>query len=276
MSIRIVADSSCDLTELPGVDFVNVPLTICSDEKDYVDDAALDIAAMVEDLRHYKGRSGTSCPSIGAWHDAFAGADEVFAFTITSGLSGSYNAAVAAKDMIIKENPGRRIHIFNTLSAGPEILLAVEKTCELAADGADFDSIRDWVTAYQERTRLLFALESLHNFAQNGRVSKVAAAACGVLGIRALGQASDHGTLELLAKCRGAKHTLAGFIEQMKKMGYHCGRVIIAHCFNEDGAVQLKADILSQFGKADVKIRQLRGLCSYYAERGGILVGFEC
>ena len=69
--IRIVADSSCDLLTLPGVDFVSVPLTIRTDTEEFCDDAALDVGEMVAVLRNTKGRSYSACPNISDWEDAF-------------------------------------------------------------------------------------------------------------------------------------------------------------------------------------------------------------
>lgn len=76
----IVADSSANLFQTDFADFVPVPLKILTDEKEYVDDQALDVALMLADLREYKGRSGTSCPSVGDWLQAFGDAEEVYAF----------------------------------------------------------------------------------------------------------------------------------------------------------------------------------------------------
>lgn len=61
----------------------------------------------------------------------------------------------------------------------------------------------------------------------------------------------------------------------MKNSGLSKGKVRIAHCMNESAAQKLKAMILSQMEQADVQIHRCRGLCSYYAEKGGLLVGFE-
>ena len=97
--MRITADSSCDLFTLDVEDFKTVPLTIYTDERSFYDDETLDISIMLDYLEKYKGRSYTSCPSIDAWLNAFEGAKEIFAFTVTSGLSGSYNAAMSAAEM---------------------------------------------------------------------------------------------------------------------------------------------------------------------------------
>ena len=128
---------------------------------------------------------------------------------------------------------------------------------------------------YQRRTHLIFALESLHNLAQNGRVGKLAAAAAGMLGIRAVGTTSDEGTLDLLGKCRGRKRAVDFLQEEMERLGYTGGCVRIGHCRNTDSAGELRTAILHRFPGANIRIYTLRGLCSYYAECGGVLVGFE-
>ena len=61
----------------------------------------------------------------------------------------------------------------------------------------------------------------------------------------------------------------------MKKYGYNGGRVIISHCLNPEGAEALRNKLLDIYPSADISVRQLRGLCSFYAEKGGILIGYE-
>lgn len=136
---------------------------------------------MVDTLRSTKGRSYSACPSVADWERAFGEDDDVLAFTITSGLSGSFRAACAAKLNCEENSPSRRICIIDSLSTGPEIVLLIEKAVSELSAGADFDAVCRSVQDYQRRTHLIFALESLHNLAQNGRVGKLAAAAAGML-----------------------------------------------------------------------------------------------
>ena len=96
----------------------------------------------------------------------------------------------------------------------------------------------------------------------------------GVLGIRLVGMASE-GTLKPLHKCRGEKKTLETLKEVMMAMGYKGGKVRISHCLNLEAAQKLKESILSVFPKTDIKINICTALCSFYAEKGGLLVGFE-
>ena len=273
--IRIVADSSCDLLTLPGVDFVSVPLTIRTDTEEFCDDAALDVGEMVAVLRNTKGRSYSACPNIADWEDAFGESGDVVAFTITSSLSGSYSTACTAKQHCEERDPSRRIYVVDTLSAGPETALLMEKAAAVVHEGGDFDAVCREVEAYRKETHLLFALESMHNLAQNGRISKLAATMAGVLGIRAVGQASEEGTLEMLEKCRGLRKTREFMLSAMEKLGYKGGRVRLGHCQNAALALELSTEIQQRFPGAEVKSYPLRGLCSYYAEKGGIMLGFE-
>lgn len=273
--IRIVADSSCDLLTLDGVSFVSVPLTIRTGTEEFRDDADLDVDAMVSTLCHTKGRTFSACPNIADWESAFGENGDILAFTITSSLSGSFNAALAAKRSCEEHDRSRRICIFDTLSAGPEIALLIEKAASLLRAGIDFERVCETLRAYQCRTHLLFSLESMHNLAQNGRVSKFAATMAGVLGIRAIGQAGTDGTLEMLGKCRGVQKTREFMLHEMERLGYNGGSVRIGHCQNAALAMQLSSDILQRFPTADVIRYPLRGLCSYYAERGGIMLGLE-
>lgn len=130
MKVKIVSDSASNMFTLDGVDFESVPLRINTNEKEYVDTPDLDVAEMVADLSTYKGRSGTACPGVGDYLNAFEGYDEVYCVTITSQLSGSYNAAMTAKQQYEEENPGKKVFVLDSLSAGSEMKLHLEKIKE--------------------------------------------------------------------------------------------------------------------------------------------------
>ena len=165
---------------------------------------------------------------------------------------------MAARDVYLQSHPEVKIHIFDTLSTGPEMQLLAEKLAELHAKGLPFDVICEKAQEYLATTHLFFSLKSLHNLAQNGRVSKIAAGAIGILGIQILATASLEGTIQPVEKCR-----------------YHGGKVRIHHAENPEAAGALAASLRGHFPEADIEIRPCRGLCSYYAERGGVIVGFE-
>ena len=274
-NIKIVADSSANLQDLKKVDFAAVPLTIRTDEQEFVDTKELDLTRMLAHLAAYKGRSGTACPNVGDWVEAFGGAEEVFAIAITSNLSGSYNALVQAKQVYEDENPGKRVCTLDSLSAGPELALIAEKLRELLLAGKTFEETENAIRAYMTKTRLVFSLESLNNLARNGRVNPAVARLAGVLGIRVVGVASAVGTLEQLHKPRGEKKALAGIFSNMKRLGYKGGRLLIDHCYNEQTSGKLRDLVKSEFPDAVVVLAKTEGLCSFYAEKGGLMIGFE-
>lgn len=275
MKYKIVADSSSNVLEIDKVEYTSVPLKIITNEKEYVDNSALDVVSMVEDLAGYKGKSGTSCPNVYEWMEAFGDADIVFGVSITSNLSGCYNAAMQAKEIYESEHPGAKVHIIDTLSAGTEMELIIEKLQELILAEKSFEEIKKEIDTYVKKTHLLFSLQSLKNLVNNGRVSPAVAAVAGVLGIRIMGQASEEGTLQPLHKCRSEKHVLKTIWNEMQKAGFAGGKVRITHCLNKISASQLKETILEKYKNCDVKITECKGLCAFYLEKGGVMIGFE-
>ena len=275
MNYKIVADSASNVFTLDKVAFANVPLKIICGDNEYVDDEKLDLEAMLYDLKTTKSKSSTSCPNIYEWMQAFEGADHIFAVCITGNLSGSYAAAEQAKDLYLQDHPEAKIHVINTLSAGPEMRLIVEKLESLIAKGMEFDYIVQAIEVYVTHTHLTFCLQSLTNLARNGRVSPAVAKITSMLGIRLAGRASAQGTLEPFGKIRGEAKTLAAMLMEMLDRGYKGGKVRIAHCQNPSAADTLKQMILEKFPNADVSVEACAGLCSFYAEIGGMLVGYE-
>ncbi len=273
--IKIVADSSADVLTLKEIDFGLAPLKITTKERDFIDNAALDVAEMVTWFDSYNGTSKTSCPNPGDWIAAFGDAEEIFCITITSGLSGSYNSASVAKGIYEGEHPGSRVYVIDSLSAGPELVLMIEKLEEYIGQGMSFEDICRNIEEYKKQTGLVFMLASLKNFAANGRVSPAVAKMAGILNIRVVGKASDQGTLEPLHKCPGEVKSLRAIVSHLKEAGLKTGKVKIAHCENESGATKLADMIRQAFPKVETGIHICRGLCSYYAEKGGMLVGYE-
>lgn len=275
MKSKIVLDSSGDLHSFSDVDFACVPLTIHSGEREFVDDVNLNREEMLSFLEEHKTKSTTSCPGVGDYLQAFGDADQVFCVTITSQLSGSYNAASVAARTYEEQHPSSHVHVFDSLSTGPSMILMAERLRELIREALPFDAIVSGVEAYKRKLKLIFTLESLHNLAANGRVPFAVAAVTGMLGIRIIGRASEEGKLEVVGKARGEKKLLAEQLRRIRDMGYAGGKLIIQHCENAAGASALAVALRDAFPTAKIRIGQTGGLCSFYAERGGMIIGFE-
>lgn len=274
MQFKIVSDSAADLLSLSDVPYASAAMHVIVDGRDFADNAAVDLAAMDAALRGSK-RSSTACPGLGAWLDAFGDAETVFCVTMTSALSGSHAAALLAKEDYEQRHPGRTVYVIDSLSAGPELLLLIERLRTLLLSGLSGEEVYREILAYHKRTKLFFSLESLSNLAKNGRVSPLVAKLTGILGIRLIGEASEKGELHPLDKCRGEQKALAAIWEHMRACGFSGGRVSIGHNNNRTAAEALRRLILKEMPHAQIDIHPLRALCSYYAERGGLLVGVE-
>lgn len=275
MNFKIVTDSSSDMFDFDSTPFSIAPLKIVTDKQEYCDDQSLNVAAMVEDLLKYKGKSTSSCPNTDEWLNSFGDAQYIFCVTITATLSGGYNAACIAKQLYEEMHPERRVFVINSLSTGPEMKLIIEKLSELIRAGKSYEDICRDIIDYTNKTGLLFMLESMKNLANNGRVSHLTAKAAGLIGIRVIGKASNKGDLQPLDKVRGEAKARTTIIDRLRNEGFTGGKVRIAHCLNPEFADKLKLELLKEFNNTDIEIYSCGGLCSFYAEKGGVLIGFE-
>ncbi|HEP1788292.1 TPA: DegV family protein [Streptococcus suis] len=276
---KIVADSGCDYRQLanlaPDTEFISVPLTIQVGEQAFVDDASLDIDHMMKVMEAAKSAAGSACPSPQAYQAAFEGAENIIVVTITGGLSGSFNAARVARDMYIEEHPNVNIHLIDSLSASGEMDLLVDEINRLIGAGLDFPQVVEAITHYREHSKLLFVLAKVDNLVKNGRLSKLVGTVVGLLNIRMVGEASAEGKLELLQKARGHKKSVTAAFEEMKKAGYDGGRIVMAHRNNAKFFQQFSELVKASFPTAVIDEVATSGLCSFYAEEGGLLMGYE-
>ncbi len=272
--VRIVVDSSADVFCLAQLPVIAAPLKINTAETEYVDTPELDVGAMAAALAVYRGKSGTACPSMGTFLDAFGDAKYVFCITMTAELSATHSVALSAAREYEAMHEGRRVCVVDSRNTGGGIRLIAERIEQQVLAGVSFDEIAREIEYYKADVELLFLLESLNNLANNGRVSRTVAKLAGLLGIRMLGRAVD-GRIKPVAKPRGEKRSLAALLDEMGALGYLGGKVRISHCENVTQAQALALLLREKYPDADVTVQPMGGLCSFYAERGGLIVGFE-
>lgn len=279
MSWAIVADSSCNLRGFcpRAVDAVYrvAPLKINIAGFEYVDDASLDVAELNRLVAEEPTSSSSSCPSVGEWAELFRAAENVIAISISARLSGSYEAACIARDMVLEEGP-RNIHVVNSRAAGGKLELLVTELDGYLADHpeASFDEAVSFVDELECNSTVLFSLGSYDNLAKSGRMPKLAGHLASKLNIRILGIASDEGTIKIVGPTRGLRKTLDKIVSVMDDQGFGGGAVHIDHVDNEAGAVALAERIRQKWSAADIRILPCGGLCSYYAESKGLIIGF--
>lgn len=274
-NIKFLIDSSSNMKSDPDHNVEVVPLTISFGGKDYIDDQNLNIREFLNDMNQNQVAGKTTCPSIQAWLNALEGTEKAIIITMTSGMSGTFSSALQAKTMYEEKHPTSQIIVVDSRSAGPELTIVLHGIEKMIQGDIRFVDLEEVIAKFRMRTHLLFILQSLHNLSLNGRVSPVAAKVAGLLKINLIGTASKEGKLEPLTKARGMKKAMRELLKYMKDDNYHGGEVIIDHCENEKDAEIIKDKILAEYPDAQVTIRPMRGLCSFYAEEGGIMVGFH-
>ncbi len=278
MKWNIVTDSSCDLfdLEVPNdiVNFSSVPFVINIGNKDFVDDISLNTKELITSMEMSDKAGHTSCPSPHTWYKQFKKADISIAITISSKLSGSYRSACVARNMIMDKYPDKKIAVIDSYSAGAEITLLVRKLSSFIEAGNDFDTVVDNLKQYMSQTHVVFALSSFNNLIKSGRMNKLSGFIANKLGFWGIGIGSEQGIIKVKKKVRGRKKAIDAILGDMKERGFCQGAVVISHCQNRKFAEILKIAIQDMWNKADVKIIPTRGLCSYYAEKGGLIVGF--
>ena len=279
MKWNIVVDSGCDLNSLKRADadcgFTKVPIKIITNLGEFVDDGSHGLDELFTMLHASKGKSSSACPSPSEWAEAFSKADYTIAFSLTSTLSGCYNSALIGRDIALDEDANKKIFIMDTLTVGPEMTLLVYKASELIRTGLSFEEVCEELTAYREKTKLLFVIGSLDTLIKNGRVNKAVGAMIGMMKIRLLGKASEKGDIEVSDKARGFKKCVTGILALLANEGFRDGRMVIAHSFNEEEATTLAKAIHVSYPDAHISMMPAGGVCSYYTEEGGILLGFE-
>ncbi|MBP2024099.1 DegV family protein with EDD domain [Clostridium punense] len=278
MKIKIVGDSSCDLSK-DMKEEMNVeiaPLTLQLGDKVYIDDETLDIKQYVKAMGQCETSPKTSCPSPEDYMKRFEGEESVFVVTLSNKLSGSYNSAILAKNIFLEEVSNKFIHVFDSLSASAGETIIAMKIHELSMKNFTELEIVDKITNYIKEMKTFFLLESLEHLAKAGRLNPFIAKVANMLAIKPIMGATDEGTIRLVEKTRGYKKAFNRFLEIIGEEGSNLEEKIlgIAHCNCLERALSFKEEVLKKYNFKDIVIVEMKGLSSTYADDGGLVIAF--
>ena len=157
MICKIVSDSSCDLrmSEFDGgtVGFETVPLRIQVGEREFTDNDALEVPQLLGAMAQEKSAASTACPSPAAFAKAFEAGERVVCFTISANLSGTYNAAVLGRDMVLEEYPEKEICVIDSKATAGAMRLLIRRAKALLEAGGEFEDICAQLRLYQAALR---------------------------------------------------------------------------------------------------------------------------
>ncbi|MEG1781787.1 MAG: DegV family protein [Oscillospiraceae bacterium] len=278
MKWNIVIDSSSDLTAADakgdiGLDIV--PLTIIVGEKEFRDDENLDVQSLLQAMKEEKRASSSACPSTEDFYSCFAKADNSICITMTGALSGTFNSARLAKEMLMEEHPEKRVHIIDSKATAGKMVLLKMKAEELIEKGLEFDVISNMLDEYCKNTNLVFALGGYDNLIKTGRMSVLAGIMATHLGIRAVAVGTPEGEIDVVKKPRGERSAIEVMVDIMKqKKPMKDQPVVISHCRNPIGARNAKALIMEKLDTDKVTILDCKGLTTFYTMEKGLIIGY--
>ena len=278
---NIVSDSSCDLLQRDfssdRVRFEVVPLRIQVGEREFTDNDGLVVPDLLAAMAEEKGPSSTACPSPAAFAKAFEAGDRTVCFTISGNLSGTYNAAVMGREMVLEEHPEKEICVIDSRATAGAMVLLIRRARELmeADTTGDFEGICAQLRLYQAALRTCFTLENFDNLIKNGRMRPLVGTLLHSLGIHVIADATPQGTIHVADKARGEAKTYKAITNLMGASKDCAGaEVVISHCENMVGAGKLKEQILMDLPVKSVEIIPCRGLTSFYAMEKGLIIGY--
>lgn len=278
MNYRIVADSSCDLNEKlqEKLNISIIPFKIDVDNRNFVDDENMDVSGLIRAMKNSPNPVRTSCPSPGDFVEEYKKYDNIFVIAISSQLSGTYNSAIVAKEMIKEEYPDKFIHVFDSKSASIGETLVALKINELIGKGLSNEEIVEKTEEYINTTRTFFILESLDNLIKNGRISKAKGLIANVLNIKPIMGSDDDGNIQLIENVRGTKRAFKRLVEIIGESGVKLEEKILAisHANALERAEGLKNDIKDMYNFKDIILVEQAGLSTAYANDGGIVLVF--
>ena len=280
MRWALVSDSSCNLRgytpTAPDTIYRFAPLKIRVGEHEYIDDETLDTHQLNMAVAAETSASSSSCPSVGEWAELFTLADNTICMPISDGLSGSYEAASTAREMVLEKDPSRKIHLINSRAAGGkmDLLMTLFDRYLTNNPSASFEEVCEYCDDLEAHSQILFMLSNYENLSKAGRMPKMAGLIANKLNIRILGTASPEGTIKIVGPTRGEKKMYAKIVDTMASDGFEGGEVFIDHVENLAGAQALGVKIDERWPGSKITIMPCGGLDSYYAEMNGLIIGY--
>ncbi|NLY21441.1 MAG: DegV family protein [Tissierellia bacterium] len=281
MKYKIIADSSCDLTEelKQKLDIELIPFVIDVDEVKYTDDENFVLREFIDHMNSSPNPIKTACASPGLYAERFSEykdtSDGIFVITISSKLSGSYNSAEVGKQMYLERYPDKKIHIIDSLSASAGETLLALKLKELIDSGLNFEEVVEEIEKFKSTQNTMFSLESLDNLIKNGRITKTKGLIANVLSIKPVMKAVS-GEIEVYEMARGVHKSLKEMAAGIGVLNEDVkGRtLVIAHVQDERKAEYVKEEAEKLYDFKEIIIVPTAGLSSGYAADKGIVISF--
>lgn len=277
MGYRIIVDSCGELTDemkRSGL-YETASLSMQVGGVTIADDETFDQADFLKRIAASPECPKSSCPSPEKYMELYCcDAERVYAVTLSSELSGSYNSAELGKKLYKEEYGGKKIHVFNSRSASVGETLIALKIQECEEAGMPFEEVVSAVERYIEGQHTYFVLENLDTLRKNGRLTGIKSIVASALNIKPVMGSTPKGTICQLGQARGIKRALVKMSDFIKRDAEDpAGKILaIAHCNCPERAAEVKELLLERLKVKASFIVDTAGISTMYANDGGIIV----
>ncbi len=276
MSYKIVADSCCEFPEGYEKDsrYERVALRLEVDNEVFIDDETFDQAKFLESVAKSAECPKSSCPSPEAFRESYrTEAENVFVFTLSSHLSGSYNSAELGKKLYHEKYGDKNIFICDSESASCGETQLAFKAAQWSEEGLPFEEICSRLQSYRDNMKTYFVLDNLETLRKNGRLTGIKAIVASTLSIKPVMSATK-GVIIQIGQAIGIKKALAKMAESVAGQAQRPEEkmLMITHCNCLKRAEKVREMILEKIKVKDVLIMDTKGVSSMYANDGGVIV----
>ncbi|WP_326906733.1 DegV family protein [Sedimentibacter sp. MB31-C6] len=274
MDNNLITDSCVDFND-DTENTQRVPFKILIDEDEIVDED-LNIIDLIAKMKSSHNHIKTACPSPDDFIKRFKENKNNFVVTISSQLSGSYNSAMLAVEIMKEKFPESFIHVFDSKTASAGETLIALKVKQLIEEKLSTLDIIENTNKYISKLRTLFVLNSLDNLAKNGRITNFKAILANILHIVPIMGEDGQGKIVLKEQVRGKKKAFSRMIEMIGEYNINFEETILAitHVNCLEKAERLRDEIKAKYPFKDIKIFRAGGLSTVYADDGGIVIAF--
>lgn len=198
--------------------------------------------------------------------------DEIIYIAFSSGLSGTYQSACVARDMV---NP-QRITVIDSKSASVGQGLIVINAAKDIAAGKSKEEVIAGINDYINRIQHIFIVGNFDMLKRGGRISSTTAALGNLLNIKLIAQFID-GKIHPLEKAHGIKKAKRRMLEIMEERGYRLSEQLIGinYSNDRDGALEIKQMIASKYGCKDFVISEIGAAIGSHVGAGTYAVFFK-
>ncbi len=186
------------------------------------------------------------------------GGKDILHVTLSSGISGTYNSACVAAQMLEEQFPGRRVAVVDSLGASSGYGLLMTLAADLRDSGASLEETAQWVTDHRLNVHHWFFSTDLSSYVRGGRISRTAGFAGKLLNICPLLNMDDEGHLIPRAKLRGKKKAIVEIVERMKEHAEgglnYSGKCYISQSACYEDARKVADEVEAAFPNLDGKV----------------------